>query len=169
MPPLLLVLIQTRAALACDAHLASVCEKLHADVGRLARLGIQHHHVRDVNRCLLLPVAPARVLLGGALCLADDVDVLDKDAVLVMKDAQDLARLSLVLAGDDLDAVSGADAAGPGHHSTSGASETMRMKRLSRSSRATGPKTRVPRGSFCALRMTAAFVSKRMEDPSLRL
>ena len=34
------------------------------------------------------------------------------------------------------------------HHSTSGANETMRMNFFSRSSRATGPNTRVPRGSF---------------------
>ena len=43
------------------------------------------------------------------------------------------------------------------------------MKRFSRSSRATGPNTRVPRGSFCGLRITAALLSKRMEEPSLRL
>ena len=32
------------------------------------------------------------------------------------------------------------------HHNTSGASETIRMNLLSRSSRPTGPKMRVPRG-----------------------
>jgi hypothetical protein len=43
---------------------------------------------------------------------------------------------------------------------TSGASEMMRMNFLSRSSRPTGPKMRVPRGSPSPLRMTAAFSSK---------
>ena len=49
-----------------------------------------------------------------------------------------------------------------GHHSTSGASETIRMKRRSRSSRPTGPKMRVPRGCSWSLMSTAAFSSKRM-------
>jgi hypothetical protein len=37
----------------------------------------------------------------------------------------------------------------------------IRMKRLSRSSRPTGPKMRVPRGSPLSRMMTAAFSSKR--------
>ena len=45
---------------------------------------------------------------------------------------------------------------------TSGARETIRMNFLSRSSRPTGPKIRVPRGSPLLLMMTAAFSSKRM-------
>ena len=47
-------------------------------------------------------------------------------------------------------------------HKTSGASETMRMKRLSRSSRATGPKMRVPRGWRLASMITQALSSKRI-------
>ena len=47
-------------------------------------------------------------------------------------------------------------------YNTSGASETIRMKRLSRSSRPTGPKMRVPRGCCWSLMRTAAFSSKRM-------
>ena len=47
-------------------------------------------------------------------------------------------------------------------HSTSGASEMIFMNRLSRSSRPTGPKMRVPRGSPSARMSTAAFSSKRM-------
>ena len=46
--------------------------------------------------------------------------------------------------------------------STSGASETIFMKPPSRSSRATGPKMRVPRGLFWASMITAAFSSKAM-------
>ena len=45
---------------------------------------------------------------------------------------------------------------------TSGARLTIFMKRLSRSSRATGPNTRVPTGSLSGLIITAAFWSKRM-------
>ena len=48
------------------------------------------------------------------------------------------------------------------HHSTSGASETIRMNFLSRSSRPTGPKMRVPRGCCWSLMITQALSSKRM-------
>ena len=48
------------------------------------------------------------------------------------------------------------------HHSTSGASEMIRMNRFSRSSRPTGPKMRVPRGSPPSRISTAAFSSNRM-------
>src|SRR4051794_19488676 len=44
----------------------------------------------------------------------------------------------------------------------------MRMNFLSRSSRPTGPKMRVPRGSPSALRITAAFSSNLMYEPSGR-
>src|SRR5215467_7611309 len=44
----------------------------------------------------------------------------------------------------------------------------IRMKRFSRSSRPTGPKMRVPRGSPPSLIRTAAFSSKRMYEPSPR-
>ena len=40
----------------------------------------------------------------------------------------------------------------------------MRMNFLSRSSRPTGPKIRVPRGCFCSLMSTAAFSSKRVSS-----
>src|SRR5699024_12216206 len=53
-------------------------------------------------------------------------------------------------------------------HNTSGARETIFMNFLSRSSRPTGPKIRVPRGSSSFLRMTAAFSSNLMWEPSGR-
>ena len=75
----------------------------------------------------------------------------------------DLAPGALVLAGDDHDRVALLDLHG---YNTSGASEMIFMKRLSRSSRPTGPKMRVPRGSPPSLMITAAFSSKRMYEPS---
>src|SRR5204862_1496150 len=51
---------------------------------------------------------------------------------------------------------------------TSGASEIIFMNFLSRSSRATGPKMRVPRGLFSLSIITMAFVSKRRYEPSPR-
>src|SRR5208282_2211519 len=53
-------------------------------------------------------------------------------------------------------------------YQTSGASETILVNLRSRSSRATGPKTRVPTGSFASLMSTAALSSKRMYVPSFR-
>src|SRR6267378_4347956 len=54
------------------------------------------------------------------------------------------------------------------HHNTSGASETIFMKLRSRSSRATGPKIRVPRGFKSLSMMTIALLSKRRNEPSSR-
>src|SRR5665213_850943 len=53
-------------------------------------------------------------------------------------------------------------------YSTSGASEMIRMNFFSRSSRPTGPKMRVPRGSPPSLIRTAAFSSNLMYEPSGR-
>src|SRR6202158_3335158 len=58
--------------------------------------------------------------------------------------------------------VTGSQLARSGPYSTSGASEMIFMKRRSRSSRATGPNTRVPIGSPSSLMSTAAFRSKRV-------
>ena len=80
-------------------------------------------------------------------------------------DVRDLAPLADVLALDDLHVVTLLElhlGLRIGHHNTSGASDTMRMNRRSRSSRPTGPKMRVPRGCICSLISTAAFSSKRM-------
>src|ERR1019366_4212388 len=51
---------------------------------------------------------------------------------------------------------------------TSGASETIFINFLSRSSRATGPKMRVPRGFNSLSIRTIALLSKRRYEPSLR-
>ncbi len=89
-----------------------------------------------------------------------DLDLLDADAALLVEDLEHLAGLALVLAADDDDVVALANARG--HHSTSGASEMIFMNFLARSSRATGPKMRVPIGSRSLLMSTALFSSKRM-------
>src|SRR5205807_3138643 len=103
----------------------------------------------------------------------DHVEALDEHAAALGVDAQDAAALAAVLARDHLDAVAGADLHAHsldrlGHQSTSGASETIFMKLRSRSSRATGPNTRVPRGLFWSSMITAAFSSKAMYVPSSR-
>ena len=99
----------------------------------------------------------------------DHVQALDVHALAAR--ARRAARVPVLprsLPDDHLHVVAGADlhrralARSCGHHSTSGASETIFMKLRSRSSRATGPNTRVPRGLFWSSMITAAFSSKAM-------
>src|SRR3954447_2715943 len=149
---------------------------LDADARRVVRLRVEQHHVRDVDRALLMRHAAD---LAGALRVADraralmtggHVEALDEEALLLRLDRLDGAGLALVLAGDHLDGVALADLQAVGHgQSTSGASEMIFMKLRSRSSRATGPKMRVPRGLLAASMITAAFSSKAMYVPSSRL
>src|SRR5271154_1287308 len=88
---------------------------------------------------------------------------------------QHFPGLALVPAGQNLDHVAVADEQtrlrcdhfSHGYH-TSGASEMILVYFFSRSSRATGPKTRVPTGSPASLINTAALSSNRMYVPSLR-
>src|SRR3954464_2546168 len=143
-----------------DAHAATVLVAAHADAGRLVVLGIDDRHVGHVDRPLALDHADLLVGPAGgrALMALDHVQALDEHTLGRAVHAEHLARLALVLAGDDDHLVIGADL----HQSTSGASETIFMNPPSRNSRATGPKMRVPRGLFCASMITAAFSSKAM-------
>src|SRR5581483_3196230 len=147
------------------AHLASIVHQLESDPVALLRLRVEQRHVRHVDRHVLLDDA-ARLALHrvGALVLLHAVDALD-DEVLRVDHAQHGAALALVLAGDDDDVVALADLF---HHSTSGASETIFMKRSVRSSRVTGPKMRVPIGSIFGVRSTAALLSNLIRLPSER-
>src|SRR5947208_3365029 len=78
------------------------------------------------------------------------------------------ALLRLSLRRDDGDRVAPTDVARGRHQMTSGASEMIFANCRSRSSRATGPKMRVPTGFSSGLRSTTALRSKRMYEPSLR-
>src|SRR3954466_11289549 len=145
-----------------DPDLAAFLVRAVADPGRLL-LGVDHHHVAHVDGRLLRD-DPA--LLGPALAgadagvLLDPADALDEDLLQLGEGGDDPALRALVLAGQHEDGVALLDLhrrrlgaagrrlrLGSSHdHNTSGASEMIRMKRLSRSSRPTGPKMRVPRG-----------------------
>ena len=94
--------------------------------------------------------------------LLDPVNALDKNLLGFRHNGNNFALDALVLTGDDLNEVTLLDRQTLHDYNTSGASEMIFMKRFSRSSRPTGPKMRVPRGSPSPLRMTAAFSSKRM-------
>src|SRR5918996_5739757 len=152
--------VQLRARAAGHTPATALVVARDADPRRLMVLGVDDRHVGDVDRTLLLDHADRHVRTAGqrALMALDHVQALDVHAVPRGIGADDLAGLALVLAGDDDDRVLVADA----HHSTSGASETIFMNPPSRSSRATGPKMRVPRGLFWASMITAAFSSNAM-------
>src|SRR3954447_23356905 len=157
-----------------DPDAAAVVVLAVTDPGRLV-LGVDHHHVAHVDGRLLRD-DPA--LLGAALrgadtgVLLDPADALDQHALELRVGGDHPTLGAPVLAGQDEHGVALLDLhrrrlagtlLGVSHdHSTSGASEMIRMKRLSRSSRPTGPKMRVPRGSPLSRMTTAAFSSKRM-------
>src|SRR5512145_558818 len=96
------------------------------------------------------------------------VELLDENPALLAVDLENAADLPLFPAGDHLDDVVFADLQlvhgfhfAPPAHRTSGAREMIFMNFLARSSRATGPKIRVPIGSPCGLTRTAEFWSNR--------
>lgn len=88
----------------------------------------------------------------------DNVDPFYLKRIVLRKNVLYLTPFPFVLTCDDLDRILSLEP----HYSTSGARETMRMKALSLSSRATGPKMRVPRGFKLSVSTTAAFSSKRI-------
>src|SRR6267378_5542334 len=157
------------------AHLAPVLHQLEADTVAFFCLRIEQRDVGDVNRHVLVDDAAGQTLHGvRALMFLDAIDPLH-DEMPCVHDPLHRPALSLVLAGGDDDVVAFPDffhclelSAAAGHHSTSGASETIFMKRSLRSSRVTGPKMRVPIGSNLGVRSTAAFESNRMRLPSAR-
>src|SRR6266571_7141784 len=137
------------------AHLAPVLHLLEPYAVGLLCLRVVQSDVRDVYGHVLVHDAARQTLHGvGALMLLDAVDPL-YDEVPCIHDPQHRPPLSLVLAGGDDDVVAFLDffhcfqlSGAAGHYSTSGASDTIFMKRSLRSSRVTGPKMRVPIGSI---------------------
>src|SRR5205807_8065358 len=157
-----------RPALLAHTRLHAV---LHAigHAGRLAAVLAHEHHVRQIDEQLGVDDAALLQLLAAGRTLALRPRVLlgpghavDQDAALLGEHPDDPALASLVLARDDPDLVVLVDRHTRHRYSTSGANEMIFMNRLSRSSRATGPKMRVPRGFRCSLISTTALSSKRM-------
>src|SRR5438874_2908151 len=101
--------------------------------------------IRQVKWCFLVDDS-ALLALGLALVALDDVYARDERARVTGINPQHFALLALVAPRGDDDAVALANFCG--HHNTSGASEMIFMWFLLRSSRVTGPKIRVPIGSF---------------------
>ena len=106
-------------------------------------------------------MAPLGLILSFALMFLDEADALDDDLGLFRKDLQDPARGTAVISGNNLNGVAAFDVEFCLAHRTSGAREMIFMKFFSRSSRATGPKMRVPRGLRSLSMITMALLSKR--------
>src|SRR4029079_11578675 len=153
---------------------------LDSDARRQVADRADEHHVRDVHRGRLLDPA-ARGHLGAAHAVGvaqrsrprvprHEVQVLDQHAAVARARLDDAALLAAVLPGQDLHQVALLDLHLVCHvsQSTSGARLTIFMKFFSRSSRATGPKMRVPRGFRAASMITAAFSSNAIVVPSSR-
>src|SRR5262249_46805343 len=148
------------AALDADPHLLAAILLDVRPAGRVA-LAAPQADVGEVDRAFLLDHAALRMLLAGLHVALDHVDALDHHAVLLVQKAQHLAALALPPAGPHAHLIPLPDVS-VRHHKPSGASEMIFMNRRARSSRATGPKMRVPMGSLSLVMRTAEFSSNRM-------
>src|SRR5262249_280854 len=126
---------------------------------RRSALPAPERDVRHVDRHLLVDDAALHDLALRLGVPLHHVHAVDDPRVVAPDDSGDRAAPADVLARQHDDVVTLLHLH---RHNTSGASDTMRMKRRSRSSRPTGPKMRVPRGCIWSLINTAAFSSKRM-------
>src|SRR3569623_687098 len=162
--PLPLRRLEGGAALHAHAPLLAAGVDLRLGAAGVAALRAPQRHVRRGHARLFLDDAAARAALCGLGVTLHHFDPLDQDAVLRRRQAQHASALALLLAGDDDDliALTDMDPRTSGHHRTSGASEMIFMNFLARSSRATGPKIRVPMGSLSLSTSTAELTSKRM-------
>src|SRR5207253_3930739 len=107
--------------------------------------------------------------LGLALMFFDHLHAFHDHPLFVGQQDDDLAAFAAFGAGDDHHFVAFFDMKSPHKpQMTSGASEMIFMNFLSRSSRATGPKMRVPRGFSSLSMITMALLSKRRYEPSFR-
>src|SRR5687768_8746211 len=162
-----LSLVDRFAAALARADLAAVAQNLGAGARGLVAARADHQHVRQRQRSLALDDAALAQLLRRPLVLLHHVDVLDEHAALVGEHAQDLPSLALLAPRDDAHGIATTNVHAL-HQMTSGAREMILVNWRSRSSRATGPKMRVPTGFSSALIRTTAFRSNRMYEPSFR-
>src|ERR1700742_3168105 len=95
--------VELRAGTLGHAPARALLGARRAHARGLVVLRVEDRHVGDVDPALALDHADlrARARGVGALVALDDVQALDVDATLLAVYAQDLARLPLVLAGDD--------------------------------------------------------------------
>src|SRR5205085_8705808 len=128
-----------------------------AHARRPVGLGVDGHQDAEPDRRLALDAPALRVLLRLLEVLEAQADSLDDRPVLAGEDLEHAAALAGVRAAAHGDEVALADAR---HQTTSGARDTIFMKPFWRSSRATAPKMRVPRGLRSSSTSTIALLSK---------
>src|SRR5262249_56039335 len=114
---------------------------------------------------LALDDAALPELLRRPLVLLHHVDLLDQHPAADRQHAQHFTALAALPAGDHRDRIASSHV-GVLHQMTSGASQMILVTCRSPTSRATGPKMRVPTGFSSGLISTTALRSKRMYDPS---
>src|SRR5262245_36981204 len=168
---------QAGAARLAETFLVAIVAIALADADAVPAGRTVQQHVGDADRHLLGEPAALGVAAARLQVLVDPVDALDHDLVLARQNAQHSAGAALlgVVAGDHFHQVVFANvhvllssAKPQAAQTTSAARLMMRAKPHSRSSRATAPKMRVPRGFFSASMMTMALRSKRTYEPSSR-
>src|ERR1700687_2314036 len=147
-----------------EANLAAVVEPAKADPVRLQGDRVPDRNVGHVDRRFLghdtALLILHRVRPRMPLHLVDARDYY----MLVVDDLGHVTALALVAPGDHDRVVALLDLANG--HRTSGASDTIFMKRSVRSSRVTGPKMRVPIGSSLGGGSTAAVGAHLVFAPS---
>src|SRR5688572_24726403 len=120
-----------------------------------------------MNGTFALDDGAVRVLLVLARVLLDHVRAFHDGPLFLDQDFNNATALAFFRAGDDDDLVA-LFYVSCHNQMTSGASEMIFMNFLSRSSRATGPKMRVPFGLSSLSMITQALLSNRRYEPSLR-
>src|SRR5713226_4282445 len=140
-------------------NLRSVAFDLVSDARRFARLRIDNLHVRNIDPGFFVDDSTAAIS-GRLLMPLDHPRALNLHLTVGRRHREHAPALAFVAPGDHDDLIVLSDfRALPCFHDqmTSGASDTIFIKFLSRNSRATGPNTRVPIGVPSSLISTAAF------------
>src|ERR1700687_3816432 len=166
------LLFERVAATAADAFLGSVGQNFVADPCAFIARGTQQLNVRDRQRTFFFNDAALHVLgrVRPRVPL-DHARVFHHDRPRPWIHRENAAGFSAIASGHYTHLIASLDARrgwidfhpfSYRHYQTSGASETIFANFFSRNSRATGPNTRVPTGSFASLISTAALSSNRM-------
>lgn len=154
---------------------------MEANPGRMITFTAQQHHIRHVNCFLTFYYTRLSNLTHRLGMPFDKVDALDQHPSILGMSRTHLAFLTLVLAGNNQHGIVLSNFHRRQYipfqsylaqtcclYKTSGANEIILVKFFSLSSLATGPNMRVPLGLFWSVRITAAFSSNLMDEPSGR-
>ena len=157
-----LLLVQDLVALLAVPRLLAVLEDLRSNSHRLRALLAIDHDVRDVDR-LSLSMMPPFVFWLGRTCrlIMFTFSTMTRSVLLLILSTLPVLPLSFPAVTITMSFFFTWYSFSIIPHTTSGARETIFMKRFARSSLATGPKILVPTGSLYWLMMTAELSSNR--------